>query len=340
MKKEKELIDLAVSGPEPAVLQKQITPLPSPRYYVLAQSPASNTLAHELTHRITDATQLDLYGNGKVETKDFRLFIRDYSQLTGGINTSAAKLLDSLLITATKHGLGDTLVQLPLKEYMRMRGLKDIKETRKQVKRDIDALERVRFEYRGRGKERGTWLNVTLAGGTSGIKNSIIFFRFNEDFYQSLRISSRFLFMFFPEEALRLNDNANPYSYAFARRISEHKRMNVGLPGADTIRVKTLIDACAIFPRYEDVADGAGAVSRRMIEPFERDLNALGKSFTWTYVGAPPTNYQSFVDASIHIRWHDYPSTHQLEASRAKKLPPPEEKKQAKRGGSRQEKGG
>jgi hypothetical protein len=74
---------------------------------------------------------------------------------------------------------------------MDMRDLRDEKETRIQVRRDIDALERVSFEYRGIGKQRGAWLKVSIAGGTVGqVKNGDIIFRFNQDFFDSYRIGS------------------------------------------------------------------------------------------------------------------------------------------------------
>ncbi|MDL2318127.1 hypothetical protein LJC74_03405 [Eubacteriales bacterium OttesenSCG-928-A19] len=289
-------------------------------FYLLAQSRATNSLAHKLTTRFAGPAQLDLLGNATVNSKDFRLFIRGYTELTNGINTSAAKLLDSLLITATTNGLSDTLVTLPLKEYMAMRGLRDVKSARQQVRRDIDALERVRFEYLGIGKDRGSWLNVTLAGGTSGIKNGVIYFRFNEDFYNSVRVSEgRYLFMFFPRESLRLNDNVNPYSYAFARRIAEHKRINLGRVNENSIRVATILRACPAFPTYAEVMAGNRNVTDRIIAPFERDMNALRDAFTWEYAGEPPQSYQAFIEATVRIHWAGYPDVDRLRAARAKR---------------------
>lgn len=293
-------------------------------FFVLAQSSASNKLAHRLVARITDpSSQLDHLGNATFIEKDFKLFVKEYTQLSNGISTSAAKLLDSLMITATSAGLQNTLVELPLRTYMQMRGLRDEKETRKQVKRDIDALSRIRFEYRGKGKEKGSWLNVYVSGGTSGIKNGIIYFRFNEDFYHSLRVHpTRFLFMHMPMEALRLNDNANPYSYALSRRITEHKRMNLGRPNADRIRVGTLIDACPNFPTYDEVMAGNRNVTDRMIGPFERDMDALSPFFSWHYdgEGEGPGSYFEFREAMVVVKWVKAPDTGRLAANRNRGL--------------------
>ena len=310
---------------DPRIIKPVSQPLPlidnEQDYYLLAQSQSSNNLAKKLTSKIIDPAQIDLYGNGKVETKDFRLFIRGYTELVNGINTSASKLLDGLLITATADGLNDTTVRLSLKEYMKMRGLKDERKARAQIKRDIDVLKRVSFEYVGQGKAKGNWLSVTLAGEVSGIINSIIIFQFGSSFYNSLKINENKspLFMYFPKEALRLNDNAHPYSYFFARKIAAHKRMNIGKPNEDIIGVSTLIDACASFPSYNDVKRLGGHIAQRMLDPFERDMDALSDAFIWEYAGNQPSTYQEFIESNVHIIWGNYPDTTKLEEGKAKR---------------------
>jgi len=274
--------------------------------------------------KIADPAQFDLFGNGTVASSDFRLFIRGYQELINGVNQSAAMLLDSLMITATHDGLQSTLVNLPLKEYMNMRGLKDEQETRAQVKRDIDALERVSFEYKGTGKQCGAWLKVSIAGGTVGqIKNGDIIFRFNQDFFDSFRVSekTRYLYMYFPREALQGNIRQHPHKYWLARKISEHKRMNLGKPNEDIIGVDTLIAACPNMPTYEEVMAGSRHVTKLIIEPFERDMDELNPSLSWHYTDSEegPQDYQSFMAATVTIQWHYYPNTMKLEDGKAKR---------------------
>jgi len=293
-------------------------------YYLLAQSHSSNALSKKLTERISDPAQLDLYGNASITEKDFRLFVKGYKELVNGVNQSAAMLLDSLMITATENGLKDTLVKLPLKQYMEMRELLDEKEIRKQIKRDIDALERISFEYKGTGKQRGTWLKVSIAGGTVGqVKNGDIIFRFNQDFFDSFKVGegSRYLYMYFPREALQGNIRANPWKYWFARKISEHKRMNIGKPNEDVISVQTLISACPNFPTYESVTSGNRNITARIIEPFERDLDALSPTLSWEYQGLDesPKSYQDFITANIVVHWSAYPAIPHIEAGKKKR---------------------
>lgn len=311
----------------PAIRQAIETRQDPEGFYLLAQGQASNKLSKKLTERMAGTTQIDIYGNGRIIEKDFRLFVKSYNELINGVPETAARLLDSLMISATRNGLQNTLVTLPIKEYLDMRGLKDEKEIREQVKGDIDALERISFEYKGTGKNQGAWLKVSISGGTVGqIKNGDIVFRLNQDFIDSFKVGegNRFLYMYFPREALTGSVKVNPWKYYLGRKISEHKRMNIGKPNADTISVQTLIDACPNYPTYEKVMQGDRAISRRIIEPFERDLDALSPSILWEYQGLPesPKSYQDFINANIVIHWSAYPDTAELEAGkkqRAKK---------------------
>ena len=276
-------------------------------YYVIAQSRSSNTLARKLTTKFLSELQMDLFGTGLIETADFKLSVRGYNELKSGINISAAKLLDILVIKSTSTGLTDTLVRLPLKEFMEMRGLRDEKEARKQIKRDMDALDRVQFDYKGIGKNKNSWFKVSLSGGFSGIVNGVIHYRFNEEFYRSLRVDdTKYLFMYFPMEALKIADNHHPYSYHLARKISEHKRMNKDKPNEDVISVITLLNACVNMPDYAKLGE-AKQVSLRIIEPFERDMDALSSTIQWEYIGAAPKGWAEFREAKLHITWVRYP---------------------------------
>jgi len=318
-------------------------------FYLLVQSAASNKLQKKLTERITDPAQLDLLGNAHILAADFRLHIHLYDELTHGVKQSAARLLDSLMIKATSDGLNNTLVKLPLKEYMTMRGISDEKEIRAQVKDDMRTLALTSFDYKKTtGKERGKWeLTIYIGGGTYGqIKNGDIVFRFNQDFYDSFKASDtgKYMYMYFPREALRANIKQRPYTYWLARKIAEHKRINLGKPNADIIGVKTLIDACPNFPTYDAVMRGDRHVTERIIEPFERDMDEINESLSWQYTDVQPTNYQTFIESNVLITWKYYPDTKTIETGRTayekKQLPAPRKKKDPRPDVKKQKKGG
>ena len=336
---EKSAQDIAAAN-EYAHSQQVVFDLGKDPFYLLAQSAASNKLQKKLTERITNPAQLDFFGAGHIESKDFKLHIHLYDKLPNGVNQSAARLLDSLMIQATSEGLKDTLINLPLKDYMTMRDLSDEKTTRAQIKEDIFALEHTSFEYRGTaGKARGAWLRISIAGGTVGqIKNGDIIFRFNQDFYDSFKASDtgKYMYMYFPREALRASIKQRPYTYWLARKIAEHKRINLGKPNADIIGVKTLIDACPNFPTYDAVMRGDRHVTERIIEPFERDMDEINESLSWQYANGQPTDYKTFLESNVLITWKYYPDTKTIEVGRAahekKQLPAPRKKKDPRPG--------
>lgn len=288
------------------------------KYFIIAQSAATNALAKQITVKITDAMQLDLSGNAEIIGPSLKLFILGYRNLIakGGINQSAARLLDCLVIIATTQGLQNTIIRLPLKEYMSMRGISDVKEARAQVNRDLDALWRVSFEYKGIGKHRNEWFKARLCDAVGVIKNGDIVFSFAPTFFNSLKINDNgsSAFMHFPREALTKSIKYNPYSYCLARKMAEHKRMNRGRPNENIISVKTLIEACPNFPTYQEVAAGNRGIAQRIIAPFERDMDALTETISWHYadIAESPTDYASFIAATIVISWKNYPNTGKL----------------------------
>ena len=284
------------------------------------QGKATNTLAR-MKKTITDPAQIDLYGNVTITKTDFKLFISQYAELTGGVKQTSMRLLDALVEAVAETGQREPLVKIPLADYMEKRGLKDVKEARRQVKADMEALTRLKMEFKEKrhGNAQGDFLTVTLAGGTHGIVKGTIIFRFNQDFFEVIK---KYPVMPYPQEIYRLNSHYNPSSAYFLRRIAEHKNMNGGKGNENTISVKTLLESTPELPKYEDVIANRGQVEQRIIKPFTRDMDAI-TSFKWHYCGKnglqveEPDTYADFEKCLIHIDWQEYPDqTKRLEAKK------------------------
>lgn len=105
----------------------------------------------------------------------------------------------------------------------------------------------------------------------------------------------------FYNDLLKLNGNKNPSAMMFGRRILLHWNMNQGKPNEDIISVTSLLLASAL-PFYEELitdtvrhlSDGqmhkyqenGSGFSRQIVEPFEKDLDALveiGMLEHWEY---------------------------------------------------------
>ena len=258
---------------------------------------------------INSPVQQDMItGMGIVEDNDKKLIFENYADITKHIRLTAKRLFEALIIEATEGKTINSTVKLPLDKYMEMSGLKNKKETRKQVNADLKVLKNIRIEWREkRKKQSGSYLNIYLFGGTEGIKNGVIVFKFNTDFFNCLK---GYNIAPLPVGILKLN-RYNPNSFYFLEKISIHKNMNYFKTNADIIGVKTLLESTPIIPKYEDIKD-QGRINQRIIKPFERDMDAIINP-QWHYCGTngakvdPPEGYEEFEKSLIKIAWVNYP---------------------------------
>lgn len=252
--------------------------------------------------------------------------IPNYDALTG-LKTSTYKLLDALTTILTETGAKSPAVTMPLDDYMKLRGLRDRKEARKQVAEDLDTLYNtsISFKEKRKGKEGRDFLDMRICDA-KGIKKGVIFFSFGSTFFHLLKGYS---VMPVQPQLWALNDKRNPNSYYLLRKLMEHKNMNAGKRNEDLIAVKSLLEACPNIPRYNEVMSQSRHVNRLIIEPFERDMNALEDTLTWEYChrnGDPLTgaeldtfSYEVFAGALIRTIWKNYPDqTERLERKQAR----------------------
>ena len=265
---------------------------------------------------------VNLNDTATIKGKSVTGFIEQYHELRKGINESAQKLLDALLITATESSQSDTMIKLPLSEYMEMRGLKDVKTVREQVNDDLAALYRLSFRFeRGKGKQQKTYeLRLIQGKGyemeevSTGIVRGQIFARLSEDFF---KIFKQYTLMFYPEEALKINTKYNPYSRYLLLKLAEHKKMNHGKKNERIVSVKTLLDVCAShgMPTVEALRNKGQHLNQQIIDPFERELDYLQDKgvIQWHYCGVngaeiePYQNYEEFEAQRVYFDFIDYP---------------------------------
>lgn len=228
---------------------------------------------------------------------------------------STYQLFDAMTEVLTQTGAKAPLVQLPLTAYMERRKISDRKAAREQVQQDLDTLYNASISYREHrrnGKDQD-FLDMRICD-LKGIKNGVIYFSFGSALYMQLRN-----YPIMPAQPIlyQINGKRNPNSYFLMRKIMEHKNMNAGKKNEDLIAVTTLLSVCDTIPSYEDVMQGNRHITERIIEPFERDLNALADTLSWEYChsnGTPLTdeeleqfNYDVFHACLIQVYWGSYP---------------------------------
>ncbi len=276
-------------------------------------------------------------GTATITQGNLSITIPDFTKLKG-FRTSTYQLLDALTVALTETGAKSPAVALSLEEYMKKRGLKDKKEARKQVTDDLETLFNATISFkekRKKGQEQD-FHDIRIID-SKGIRKGIITVTFGTAFY---KILLGYPIMPYPAQLWELNSKRNPNSFYLLRKIAEHKNMNVGKKNEDIIAVKTLLAVAPYLPSYEEVMNTDRAISRRIIEPFERDMDALEDTLTWTYCHSNNTpltdeelssmSYDTFISLLIKIDWKQYPDQTARLERKAKRIEQAEQGKKRK----------
>jgi hypothetical protein len=312
------------------IIQAQIDhsiPEPAPErplFSTIRQGNSTNALTKFNENKAE--TKIDIMGTATITQGDCTLTIPNYQKLTG-LKTSTYQLLDAITIALTESGAKSPTVIIPLSNYMERRELKDRKTAKAQVKNDMEILRQASFtweEKKGKNTEAYKFINLADSGEVK--RNGDIVFTFGATFYNILL---SYPIMPYPAQLQTINNRLNPNSYYLLRKIEEHKNMNVGKKNENIIAVKTLLEAAAFIPSYEEVMEGNKNVSARIIEPFERDLDALEPTLKWHYCHSKDTplkeeelqnlSYDVFKTLLIHTDWIDYPDQTERLERKAKK---------------------
>ena len=304
-------------------------------YSTIRQGISTNTLTKLRATAGRGLTIDEITGNATIENGNFILTIPKYADLTG-LKTSTYQLLDAITIVLTESGAKNPTVILSVNDYMKRRGLKDRKEARKQLTADLGVLLKTSLsweEKRGKSSIPFAGVNVTDSWIWADKRKSSIAYTFGQTFFNVLL---GYPVMPYPAQLQTLNGKKNPYSYCLLRKITEHKNMNIGKKNENLITVKILLTT-ASFPSYDEIMRTDRALARRIIEPFERDMDALEDTLSWNYchsLNEPLTSaelatmdYATFEGLLIFTSWKDYPDQTARLERKAERVAEAEKKK-------------
>lgn len=283
-------------------------------FRIMKQSSAMNKLS---TLKITKKTASEIFDEEVcVEKDNLKISFESIAELGTGLKTTTHRLADALMIKFTESGSKEHTVSLSLDEYMKLCELKNSVEMRRQVNSDLKTLLNMRISFQKSSNREQSMKDIRLCKDVK-IKNNIIVFTFSDEFFVIMKTMP---VMHYPEKLFKINLKKNPNSYYFLKKIAEHKKMNYFKKNADTLSVKTLLGCTPELPSYDDVVNTDRAVGRRIIEPFERDMNELSDLLRWEYCHANGTkltddelvnfNYHIFSGLLIKIKWKEYPQLH------------------------------
>lgn len=266
-------------------------------------------------------------GTATITQGNLSITIPDFTKLIG-FKTSTYQLLDALTVALTETGAKSPVIALSLEEYMAKRGLKDKKEARKQATDDLEILFNAKISFkekRKKGQEQD-FHDIRIID-SKGIRKGIINVTFGTAFYNILL---GYPIMPYPAQLWTLNSKYNPNSFYLLRKIAEHKNMNVGKKNEDIIAVKTLLAVAPSIPSYDEVMGQSRHINRLIIEPFERDMDALEDTLTWAYCHSNNTpltdeelssmSYDIFITLLIKTDWKQYPDQTARIERKAKRL--------------------
>ena len=273
-------------------------------------------------------------GKAVFEFKDIKVLIDEYSKNPRNLTVPTMQLLDFMDICLTERGMKSPSVEFTVDEYMQYRKLSNRKSAREQIQSAIEDLKSISLEWEERrGKRLREYRFMNIADSGYITHDGKVKFTFGITFFGVLKT---YPVMSYPKQLGQINSRLNPNSYNFLRKITEHKNMNAGKKNEDIISVETLLSCASALPSYDEVMAGDRHISARIIEPFQRDMNALLPTLQWEYckkdTGAPLSDdeielsYYTFKNLNVHVTWLNYPdqtkrleSRTEREKSRSKK---------------------
>lgn len=296
----------------------------NPKYSAMLQGTGTNKLSQISTRRnVPDVDAIT--GLATITTTGLTVFIEKYRNLEGGLRVSTQKLLDicTMKLTGQNHyrGTGEmnTLVEIPLDDYMSMCGVPMTKpskdKTRRKVKEDLETLYNTSMEWTESTGGQLKDFSKTRICDYIGIKNGRILFNFSKPLAAYL---THAYITQYPHALLRL-DERNPSSYHLGRKLLLHHGIDNNRERGthEILSVRVLLENAPDIPSYDEVMAGDRHLDKRIITPFQNALDALHEILDWEYCnakGVPLTeeqsqnfNYGVFIESYVKFMVKDYP---------------------------------
>lgn len=298
---------------------------PKSPFSPMLQGTATNTLTKTSTRR-TPPTIDAVTGLATITNGGMTIFIEGYNKLTGGgLQVSTHKLLDLCTLTLTAQndykgmGVPRTMVRIALDDYMDALGIPVTKpskdKARRQVRQDLETLYGTSIEwsepYGGQVKDFAKTRICSLVA----IEKGHIVIDFTPAFTRYLTHS---YLMQYPREILQISEK-NSNSYYLGKKLLLHYSIdnNRARGTYNILSVRVLLEHAPELPSYDQVRSTDRAYSRRIIDPFERDMNALEHFLSWEYCnakGLPLTEaqrekftYEVFAESFIRYEVWQFP---------------------------------
>ena len=314
-------------------------------YGNLLQGKPTNALATSSGKKLKP----NLADNVTVLNDNVQIVIEQFSNVK--LNVPTLKVLDACILKLTQHFphgtnvTDETLVKyknvkISTDEYMEMTRLVNRQKAYAQLEAAMDTLYRISFEWDDKiyikHKEKDIHYKMRLAESLKSVKENdrkinpqtgkseFIFARGIFTLSLSMDMARYFASAYvmpYPYKLLTINSHNNPHSYFIGRKLALHHNMNIGKANSNRISVRSLIATIPELPKYDEIMSEARQITKRIIQPFERDLIALQDKYgilkSWRYCnsgGEPITdaqvekyNYDTWIEWLVEFVLDDYP---------------------------------
>jgi hypothetical protein len=291
-----------------------------------------NRFTNELPMLSSKGKESDITGSLKLTAKGITAKIEGFDKLvkhTIGMNANTWIFFTYLMKLTYCQGVKNDSITFTLDEWMNLKGYANSKpmrdKARLQLRKELSLLRGAFIKYR----HKQEYFESNLIQGFKSSKGRYNV-KFTDDFAKVIQTMG---WMYLPNEVWRLNHNINPNTYFLISKISLQKSLNYYRNKGDLISVLSLLKSCPELPEYEKTK-AKGEIKRRIIEPFERDLDAI-KSIRWNYQDRSGKvidrteikDYHAFIKLYVKVEWLYYPETEMLEKSTLREIA--EKKKEA-----------
>lgn len=273
-------------------------------------------------------------GNLTIEIPHYEQLLQNSSiGRSGELNTPTKKILDIATIIFSNNG-HDPSVRFSIDDYMMLCGLTDKKEARKQINSALEVLFDISISYDdSKNKNKSKNYRDMRLVDDKGIKNGIVYLHIAHGFSEMLTDCP---IMPYPLAMLKASKGTqHRNSFYIARKMAEHKNMNIGKRNENIISVRALLEASPFLPTADEVRNSNRNLTDRIINPFLADLDeaciSLGLSsegYELHYAGGAEIpedelvnlDYETFINAYVRFdEMPEYPDqTKRIEAKAAR----------------------
>lgn len=303
--------------PLPIVDTKQDEQIFNPYFNTINADPTN-----QLTYTSIKSSDLNIdpiTGTATLKRKNIILRILNAENLLKKtLSKTANYLLHALIMKFNATGKKSDIILLPIQEYITLRDLHNRDAAIEQINKDLEQLHsyvisHTNIKNKSKKKCDQNFYDISLCQGKGileGPRKKKLFIRFHLSKYFYDYLNDAYIMPLHPD-TFKLDPKTSSFNLSLC--LHAHFNMNYNKKNANMISVETLLEVCDKIPTKEKAYP---KLSQRIIEPFERDMDAL-EFLKWEFCnrnGEKLTEeqlnnfrYDIFINCNVEFELIDHP---------------------------------